>query len=202
MGQAHNLQGRLFSATPYFRQSIPATPAPEDPDDAFMRRLGEREDRGTHLRMFEQAGVLARSRSSENDGRRSHEDFVANKLVQAHREIPTGSGHPASPGENTTYESVRKYGVHTPVLVTQGDSYDGSPSYELQHGHHRVYSAADQNPAQEIPLVHTYSRHGSDRRKPENKDTVQSASRISMGEDYVEGSWKDPTVQPRHFLLT
>jgi hypothetical protein len=206
MGQSHNLQGRLFSATPYFRQSIPAAPSEVDAeaaaDDAFMQKLMRREDRGTHLRMFEQAGVLARSPSDERPHGRDPKEWIANKVKEAKTQAPTGSGVPASAGENTTYESVRKHGVQTPVLVTQGDNGDGSPHYSLQHGHHRVYSAAEQNPAQEVPLVHTYSRYGGERWRPENEKTSQAASHQSMGGEYVEGGWTDPTTAKRHFLLT
>jgi hypothetical protein len=117
------------------------------------------------LRMFEQAGVLAYSPSSEH-AYGSKEDFVDNKLEESKRQLPTGGGYEAGPGENTTFESIKKHGVKHPVRVSQGKNN----SYTVHHGHHRIYSANEIDPSMWIPLT--------------------DDSRQSMG---MKG-WQDPTT--------
>jgi hypothetical protein len=101
-------------------------------------------------RLFERAGVLAKSRSSEQYGSsRLKEDFIANKLEQSKQELPTGKGTSAGPGENTLYESIKQHGVKHPVRVSQGKD----DSYTVHHGHHRIYSANEIDPQMWIPLT-------------------------------------------------
>jgi hypothetical protein len=194
MGQGHNLHPSLFGASKY--QVAPKAPAaaPEvDPDDAFIAKMTAAEDRGTHLTMFAQAKTLAGSHSAERSHYEAPKDFQMRKLQESRREQPTGSGIPVSSGANSTYESIQKYGVQTPVLVSQSDNFDGSPAYTLHHGHHRVYTSNKIDPEREIPLVHRMQGRGQG-------DPM--ASLISMGGDYIGEQfkgWTDPTVTPRDY---
>jgi len=122
----------------------------------------------TQLKMFERAGVLADSPTVEYPSEVSKDKFIAMKLDQSKTEMPTGRGKTAPEGVNTTYESIKKYGVKNPVKVDQ----QGNGKYKLLHGHHRVYSANDINPDMWIPLTD------------------------DSGESYGsrEGSWEDPTT--------
>jgi hypothetical protein len=119
------------------------------------------------LKLFERAGVLAASPSVEINNPAFKDRFVAQKLEQSRTEMPTGRGKTAPPGVNTTYESIKQYGVKHPVAVKQ----TGEGSYILQHGHHRVYSANDINPDMWVPLTHDGGSHGNE-----------------------EGDWEDPTI--------
>lgn len=100
------------------------------------------------LKMFEKAGILANSYSSENV-LFPKDQFIEEKLHEAKYNPPTGRGGNAGPGENTTYESIKKYGVRHPVYVTQ----HGNDVYTLHHGHHRVYVANDIDPEMLVPIT-------------------------------------------------
>lgn len=195
MGQLHNLHPSLFDGTKYQvnQPPPPAVDVEAAADAAFEAKYTAAEDRGTHLTMFAPARTLAASHSAERPYSRDPKEWAANKVAQSKREQPIGSGRPAEPGENTTYESVRQHGVQTPVLVSQGDSLEGTPGYTLHHGHHRVYSANEINPQMEIPLVHRERNQGD-----------SDSSMMSMGGAYVSDvthfrGWTDPTVKDHEY---
>jgi len=103
------------------------------------------------LKLFEKAKILASSPSDEQEMMGLYrEPFVEQKLEESHNTVSSGSGETAPDGVNTTYESVKKYGVQNPVRVKQ----HGEGNYTLVHGHHRVYSANDIDPEMWIPLRH------------------------------------------------
>jgi hypothetical protein len=144
-------------------------------DKALGRWLSRSEGKGTQLSMFRPAGQLAALPSTEKRPGRSQEDFVASKLRESRVETVDTSGYSirhAREGENSTYESVRQYGVQTPVLLEGG---------QLRHGHHRVYSANDINPAMEVPVTHV------DKNNP----------RPGMGNplDSFHSGWVDPSLK-------
>ena len=142
------------------------------------------EDDPVQLKMFEHAGVLADSPSYERSPWTPKKQFIDQKLEESHNQAffphespSTRSLRPEERGVvNTTYESIRQHGVRNPVLVRQ----TGEDKYVLDHGHHRVYSAADINPNMLVPLVHTTN----------SDPNRHAAAQASLG---YEG-WHDPTT--------
>lgn len=141
-------------------------------------------DEPVQLKMFERAGVLAASPSYERSPWTPKERFIEQKLEESHNQAffphESPSVRSLRPEErgvvNSTYESIQQHGVRNPVLVWQ----TGNDSYVLDHGNHRVYSAADIDPDMSVPLVHT--SHDDPNR--------HEAAQASLG---YEG-WHDPTT--------
>ena len=101
------------------------------------------------LKMFEKAGILANSYSSEKPPSQTKEKFIERKLEESDYQNSSGNGKTAKEGENTLRESIKQHGIQHPVHVTQ----HGDDKYTLRHGHHRVYVANDIDPEMLVPIT-------------------------------------------------